>query len=654
MLKTFWPLLAAVLISEAVAAPVIILADAATQQAAEAAGSDYGRVRLFGAVGLGAFSPLNGLLVTRFGNGAGFLAGAAAWLSASCLTAMLPVAGLSAAAARGQRPAGRRAASEVEGSSCCGGHLPLPAPAVVLGEKEMSEVEEDEEEEAEEGEEEEEEAEEEEEVDEEKQGRRAIASGSSGSPSTLIVEVEAAAAAAAGGRGTGAGEATAAAAAASQPPTAQQQQPAPPLLPLPARFGGAATTLARLSSYGGGTGGGLEAGNRTATSSAAAAALGPSSSPPPPSPPPPLPNALVISEAFAGRSESGDGQGHGGRRSRGSPPPAPFSVSTSASSSSTRSLSPGVVVAASGKGGGGEGTILSSSTAPAATLPSLPPAKRRTSSSANVVGDGALDDSALDASTLPLHRKIAAVFGSPRAAPFFATAWSLGYGAGTIDSWLFVFMEEPPLRASKQLMGVTILVTCATEVPAFFFAGRLIERLGSGRVLAVVALVLAARLAGYCALPSITHNPWAFLPLETLNGVTFGCGWAAVTARAAQLAPPGLAATAQAAFAAVYGGLGAGLGSLAGGVVRSKAGRARWVFAAAAGVIALAWAATTVAEALAKAARRRRRGARRRSRAAGGVAVKRKGFPFQRCPPSPLSSLSVDNEGNRKIGALAA
>ena len=130
ILKTFWPLLAAVLLSEAVAAPVIILADAATQQAAEAAGSDYGRVRLFGAVGLGAFSPLNGLLVTRFGNGAGFLAGAAAWLSASCLTAMLPVSGLSAAAARGQRPAGRRAASEAGGgSSCCGGRLPLPLPA---------------------------------------------------------------------------------------------------------------------------------------------------------------------------------------------------------------------------------------------------------------------------------------------------------------------------------------------------------------------------------------------------------------------------------------------------------------------------------------------------------------------------------------------
>ena len=300
------------------------------------------------------------------------------------------------------------------------------------------------------------------------------------------------------------------------------------------------------------------------------------------------------------------------------------------------------------------------------------------------------------------------MFGSPRAALFFATAWSLGeegvvlvsssfffflklslfffrsagsrstkkkreknspfffplfsspfppsplqppktgYGAGTIDSWLFVFLEEPPLRASKQLMGVTILVTCATEVPAFFFAGRLIEKFGSGRVLSVVSLVLAGRLLGYWFLPRVAphSSPWAVLPLETLNGVTFGCGWAAGTARAASLAPPGLAATAQAAFAAVYGGLGAGLGSLAGGVVRSRAGGARAVFAAAAAVVGLSWAATAVAEIFVKRSEMRKR---RRSTGGGAAATlkqkqkqqlqQRKGG-FQRWPSLASSSLS--------------
>ena len=62
----FWPLLAAVLATEVVAAPVMVLADAATQ-AAGARDTDYGRSRLFGAVGVGVFSPVNGVLVMRHG-----------------------------------------------------------------------------------------------------------------------------------------------------------------------------------------------------------------------------------------------------------------------------------------------------------------------------------------------------------------------------------------------------------------------------------------------------------------------------------------------------------------------------------------------------------------------------------------------------------
>lgn len=54
------------LATEVVAAPVMVLADAATQ-AAGARDTDYGRSRLFGAVGVGVFSPVNGVLVTRYG-----------------------------------------------------------------------------------------------------------------------------------------------------------------------------------------------------------------------------------------------------------------------------------------------------------------------------------------------------------------------------------------------------------------------------------------------------------------------------------------------------------------------------------------------------------------------------------------------------------
>ena len=696
-LSSFWPLLAAVLASEAVAAPVIILADAATQQAASEAGSDYGKVRLFGALGLGAFSPLNGLIVTRLGSGAGFAAGAAAWLSASCLTAMLPVSGLSAAAAQGEKPAGRRA-SEAGGSSCCGGHLPLPLPSAQRSPEREGQQEEEEEMMSDVDEEEEEEEDEQ----EAERGERAIVPNPSSSfatpsPSPLVVEVEALAggkAAAGAAAAAAATTTTATATTATATTTQQQQQTALPALPLPSRFGGAATTRARLSSYGGGGEGEAGGNDRAAVGvafsedgaaaavAAAAAALDPlsfsssPSSPPPPPPPRRSTNALVmISEAFDRRTGSGDG---GERRT----------TNSSSSSSSTRPLSPAVGV------GRGKKTIMSSSSSSTtiATTPALaaPPERRRrrrtsssSSSSSSFSNADLAGSSSFDASTLPLHRKIAAVFGSPRAALFFATAWALGYGAGTIDSWLFVFLEEPPLRASRQLMSVTILATCAAEVPAFFFAGRLVERFGSRRVLSAVSAVLAARLAGYWALPSVTRNPWAVLPLETLNGVTFGCGWAAGTARAASLAPPGLAATAQAAFAAVYAGLGAGMGSLAGGVVRSRAGGgggggggaggARGVFAAAAGVVAVAWAATAVAEVfvrrgVASRKRRERRGAgggglgEAAAGTAGGGVMNGKKKRFQRWASAAAASVEGDQKEEeeeekkkeKKIGAFTS
>jgi len=580
---------------------VIILADASTQQAAERAKSDYGRVRLFGALGLGAFSPLNGAIVTKFGNGAGFLAGALAWLlSSSVLTAMLPTGGLAAAAAKGKRPAGRRA-SEAGGSSFCG-HLPLPlssssSPAVAtevsrLGETVVEE---------EEGE----------EVDVDENDNNDTKQAELTSSSASIFEIEA-----------------------------------------------TTTARARLSSFGGGKrateGDKSYIDNAVAAAAAALGGEGPrsasSSSSSSSSIPasavaatetttttrPKRPNFLVIEEAFDEQQQHQQRRRSSGAFSSSSS--KRVSHASSSAASSTCPLSPAIA-------------------AFPPSLPTIPTRKGASSSSSSSILSTLFDESDHDdVSSLPLHRKIASVFGSPQAAVFFATAWALGYGAGTIESWLFVFLEEAPLKASKQLMGITILVTCATEVPAFFYSGKIIEKFGAAKVLSVVSLVLVARLCGYFSLPSVARGrPWMVLPLETLNGITFGCGWAAGTARAASLAPPGLAATAQAAFAAVYGGLGAGLGSLAGGVVRSRAaasvlagggenGRGsggsdksptRWVFAAAAAVIALAWALTTLAEALV--VKRRRLQSRRRRRRAAATATAatatkassdKKGFAF--------------------------
>lgn len=52
-------------------------------------------------------------------------------------------------------------------------------------------------------------------------------------------------------------------------------------------------------------------------------------------------------------------------------------------------------------------------------------------------------------------------------------------------------------------------------------------------------------------------NPWWVLPIELLNGVTFGIFYATMTSYASKVAPPGTEATVQGLVGAVFEGVGA-------------------------------------------------------------------------------------------------
>ncbi|KAG2442634.1 hypothetical protein HXX76_002718 [Chlamydomonas incerta] len=173
----------------------------------------------------------------------------------------------------------------------------------------------------------------------------------------------------------------------------------------------------------------------------------------------------------------------------------------------------------------------------------------------------------------------------PEVAVFFVTAITMGYGFGTIDSFLFLYLRQ--MGASETLMGLTLTITCAAEVPAFQLQDRLLDRWGVTAVLDLTMLVYVLRLALYALLPYAGSVLWV-LPVEVLHGVTFACGWGAGTVNCKTLAPPGLAATLQGAFQGLYFGAGYGLGSLVGGWV---GGRLGWqlMFAAAASVMFGLW-----------------------------------------------------------------
>lgn len=80
------------------------------------------------------------------------------------------------------------------------------------------------------------------------------------------------------------------------------------------------------------------------------------------------------------------------------------------------------------------------------------------------------------------------------------------------------------------------------------------------------------RVFAYTIIPKGPTGANIALGLHLLNGVAFSALWGAGVVQADELAPPSLQATSQGVLAAMYAGIGAGLGSLVGGVIYEQYG----------------------------------------------------------------------------------
>lgn len=155
----------------------------------------------------------------------------------------------------------------------------------------------------------------------------------------------------------------------------------------------------------------------------------------------------------------------------------------------------------------------------------------------------------------------------------------------------FLYLDD--LGAPARLLGLSVTATCVAEVPVFHYSGRIIGLLGERRASTLVLAAFVARMLAYSSMAS-WPTLWLLLPVELLHGLTFGLAWALGTAFARGVAPPGLEATMQAAFASSYFGVGTGLGGLVGGLFYAHAGPAA-CFLLQAAVIVTGWGATSAA-----------------------------------------------------------
>lgn len=152
----------------------------------------------------------------------------------------------------------------------------------------------------------------------------------------------------------------------------------------------------------------------------------------------------------------------------------------------------------------------------------------------------------------------------------------MGLMYGVIASFLTLNLYNLS-GGDPRIVGIAILCQTLSELPAFFFADKIIKKIGTVKVLIVSILGYAVRIAYY----AVMTNAWGAIPFEFLHGVTFGLAWAACTQYIYSASPRGCASTVMGILNAVQNGLARALGTLVGGYFYERYGpHAMWMVTA--------------------------------------------------------------------------
>lgn len=101
----------------------------------------------------------------------------------------------------------------------------------------------------------------------------------------------------------------------------------------------------------------------------------------------------------------------------------------------------------------------------------------------------------------------------------------------------------------KTLQGLAMGIQCfGGELPFFFISGWLLKKIGHINAMTLVLFTFGIRLFLY----SLLTNPWLVLPIELMQGVTFGVFYSTMATYASIVAPPGTSATLQVSFSIIY------------------------------------------------------------------------------------------------------
>ncbi|KAK1931662.1 Major facilitator superfamily domain-containing protein 6 [Phytophthora citrophthora] len=149
----------------------------------------------------------------------------------------------------------------------------------------------------------------------------------------------------------------------------------------------------------------------------------------------------------------------------------------------------------------------------------------------------------------------------------------MGLMYGVISSFLTLNLYNLS-GEDAQIVGIAIMCETASELPAFFYAHKIINRFGIVNVLLLSIFGYFLRVSYY----AVMTDAWGAIPFEFLHSVTYGLAWAACTQYVYSTAPPGCEGTIMGVLNAVQNGLARGTGTIIGGFFYQFYGvRTMWI-----------------------------------------------------------------------------
>ncbi|XP_035228982.1 uncharacterized protein LOC118201068 [Stegodyphus dumicola] len=185
--------------------------------------------------------------------------------------------------------------------------------------------------------------------------------------------------------------------------------------------------------------------------------------------------------------------------------------------------------------------------------------------------------------SLHICKDVGLLLSKPSVVFYVFIVFAIGVLSGLIWNYQFWFMEE--IGASQVLLGLSQTFECiVAELPCFLISGWIIRKVGHINCNSITLLCFGLRYLCFAYM----QDPWLTLPVALLHGPTFGIFYSSMTMYGKSEAPPGTEASVQALLAVAFEGVGAGTGSILGGIGFDKFGsRNTFLYAAVASFILL-------------------------------------------------------------------